>query len=91
MKKDLVDYNYLSDNLRYADLFNGVLFGGEKVLEPENLKEEDTKLVISREGEEKGRYRDLIRKYENDVSYAVLGIENQESVDYGMPFQQVLG
>lgn len=87
MKKDLVDYKYLSDNLRYADLFNGVLFGGEVVLAPERLKGEDTKLVIAGENGEKGRYRDVVRKYESDVSYTVLGIENQESVDYSMPFR----
>ena len=30
---------------------------------------------------------DLIRKYENGTSYAVLGIENQENVSYIMPFR----
>lgn len=37
--------------------------------------------------EKKGRYRDVIRKYEGDVSYAILGVENQEAVDYTMPFR----
>lgn len=87
MEKDLVDYKYLSDNLRYADLFNGVLFGGEEVLAAESLTGEDTKLVLSPEGQNRGRYRDVIRKYEKDVSYAVLGVENQEAVDYTMPFR----
>ena len=82
-----MDYAYLSDNLRYADLFNGVLFGGEEVIVAEQLTEEDTKLVISVADKKKGRYRDVIRKYEKDVSYAVLGVENQEAVDYTMPFR----
>lgn len=47
MEKDLIDYTYLSDNSRYADLFNGVLFGGEEILAGERLKGEDTKLVMS--------------------------------------------
>ena len=87
MEKDLVDYVYLSDNLRYADLFNGVLFGGEEVVVANRLKGEDTKLVVSSGAKKKGRYRDVIRKYENDVDYAVLGIENQEKVNYAMPFR----
>ena len=87
MKKDLVDYAYLSDNLRYADLFNGILFGGEEIVAAQKLKGEDTKLVLSSDKKKKGRYRDVIRKYEGDVSYAVLGVENQEAVDYAMPFR----
>ena len=84
---DVVDYKYLSDNLRYADLFNGVLFGGEQVLMPEKLRGEDTKIVKTTDVTWKMRDRDLIRKYENDVGYAVLGIENQENVSYLMPFR----
>ena len=66
-----IDYKYLSDNSRYADLFNGVLFGGEQVLVPEKLKGEDTKLVTTNKEVWRERSRDLIRKYENDVNYAV--------------------
>ena len=87
MEKDLVDYTYLSDNLRYADLFNGVLFGGEEVISADHLTGDDTKLVIPSKGKKKGRYRDIVRKYENGVSYAVLGVENQEAVDYTMPLR----
>lgn len=85
MEKDLVEYTYLSDNLRYADLFNGVLFGGEEVIDSRRLRGEDTKLVISSKDKKKGRYRDVIKKYESGVGYAILGVENQEAVDYTMP------
>lgn len=87
MKRDLVDYAYLSDNLRYADLFNGVLFGGEEIVSAKRLKGEDSKLVEAFGKDKKGRYRDVIRKYEGDINYAVLGIENQEAVDYTMPLR----
>ena len=86
-EKNAVDYKYLSDNSRYADLFNGVLFGGEQVLIPEKLLGEDTKLALTGGTVWRERYRDLIRKYENGASYAVLGIENQENVSYIMPFR----
>ncbi|MBQ7920636.1 MAG: Rpn family recombination-promoting nuclease/putative transposase [Lachnospiraceae bacterium] len=86
-EKNAVDYKYLSDNSRYADLFNGVLFGGEQVLIPEKLLGEDTKLALTGGTVWRERDRDLIRKYENGASYAVLGIENQENVSYIMPFR----
>ena len=86
-EKNAVDYKYLSDNSRYADLFNGVLFGGEQVLTPEKILGEETKLALTGGTVWKERNRDLIRKYENGTSYAVLGIENQENVSYIMPFR----
>lgn len=87
MEKDLVDYAYLSDEERYADLFNGTLFGGKQVLEPERLREADTR---SRTADKKRpRNRDILKKYGDDASYMVLGVENQEEISYCMPFRML--
>ena len=86
MEKDLVDYNYLSDDLRYADLFNGALFGGKQIVDAANLGERDTKVVVSGR-KKKARTRDVIRKYGKETNYAVMGVENQEEVSYCMPFR----
>ncbi|MBQ8821673.1 MAG: hypothetical protein IJZ82_03440 [Lachnospiraceae bacterium] len=85
MEKDLVDYAYLSDNVRYADLFNGVLFGGEQVLDAEVLAEADVR-SMSR-GKKRSRTRDVVRKHGKNTNYAVLGVENQEEVSYCMPLR----
>ena len=82
-----MDYAYLSDNERYADLFNGVLFGGRHVLDAQDLAEADVKSVS---GEKKrGRVRDVLRKYGRNADYALLGVENQEEISYCMPFRML--
>ena len=86
MEKDLVDFDYLSDDLRYADLFNGALFGGAQIVDAAKFVESDTKVVVS--GKKKKQCtRDVIRKYGKETNYAVLGVENQEEVNYCMPFR----
>lgn len=84
--KDTVDYVYLSDNSRYADLFNGVLFGGEQVLDGAMLEERDSRMVVSKG---KSKARDIVRKYGEGAAYMVLGVENQEEVSYCMPFRML--
>ena len=37
--KDSKAKEYLSDNTRFSEICNYVLFDGEKVIKPENLKE----------------------------------------------------
>ncbi|MBQ7920637.1 MAG: Rpn family recombination-promoting nuclease/putative transposase [Lachnospiraceae bacterium] len=84
--KDTVDYVYLSDNERYADLINGVLFGGKQVLNPAMLEERDSRVVVSKK---KTKARDIVRKYGKEAAYMVLGVENQEEVSYCMPFRML--
>ena len=45
--KDSKAKEYLSDNTRFSEICNYVLFDGEKVIKPENLKECDTTEVLS--------------------------------------------
>ena len=42
IRPDIVLKNFWRDSQRFADLFNGTLFGGERVLDPDTLKESDT-------------------------------------------------
>ena len=42
IKADTVLKNYWSDNEQFADIFNAVLFGGRKVIRPEELVDVDT-------------------------------------------------
>ncbi len=84
--KDTIDYVYLSDNERYADLFNGVLFGGKQILDATMLEERDSRAVVSKK---KSKARDVVRKYGKGATYMVLGVENQEEVSYCMPFRML--
>ena len=42
MEKDVVQIRCLSDNERYADLINGVVFGGRQVVHGEDIREMDS-------------------------------------------------
>ena len=91
-KEDEVLARYLSDNERYADLINGVTFGGRQVVLAENLSDRDTKTGYHKEGQAvKGKsntkYRDLFRTATFGANFAVVGVENQKQVHYLMPLR----
>ena len=64
--KDSKAKEYLSDNTRFSEICNYVLFDGEKVIKPEDLKECDTTEVLSVFGIDKKqivkqKWRDLLK------------------------------
>ncbi|MDO4445026.1 MAG: hypothetical protein Q4C97_05745 [Bacillota bacterium] len=83
-QKDLVLRTYLSDEKRFADLFNTYL--GEREIFPEFLRELES--VRIRKDEETQKVKrvehDLLKIYEKKDKYYILGIQNQEKVDYQM-------
>ena len=95
MEYDLVKKRYLSDNERYADLINGLMFKGRQLIRAENLMDMDTQTGmwsrIWRKGKwkYKSHYRDLIKKVALGVGFVVVGIENQEEVHYLMPLRSM--
>ena len=86
MKNDTLLKHYFSDNARYADLINGFAFGGQQVVMPEDLTEEDTTKEYGENGGRAGS-RDLVRKHAFGVNFAVIGVENQSEVHYLMPLR----
>lgn len=42
MEKDTVWKSYLSDNERFADLINGILFCGRQIVKADSIEELDT-------------------------------------------------
>ena len=44
-KSDVVLYNFLEDRDRFADLYNGGWFGGQKIILPGELRELDGRYV----------------------------------------------
>lgn len=91
MDKDLAAKECLNDDKRYADLVNGLLFGGEQRIQPSDLQEIDSQ-QWSKPGKKKKCkcrqvYRDLIKKTAFGVNFSLIGIENQELVHYLMPIR----
>ncbi len=91
-KEDEVLARYFSDNERYADLINGIGFGGRTVIKAEDLSDRDTKTGYHKntravKGKQNTKYRDLFRKASFGANFAVIGIENQKQVHYLMPMR----
>ena len=89
-KEDILLKSYLGDARRYADLWNGALFGGRQLVRPEGLEEASPVLLKERETFLEKR-RDLVMKQNREGQrFAVLVAENQKTVDYSMPIRVML-
>ena len=92
--KDSKAKEYLSDNMRFSEICNYVLFDGEKVIKPEDLKECDTTEVLSVFGIDKKqivkqKWRDLLKsvsvKHTGQMYVIFIGAEAQTDSHYAMP------
>lgn len=98
MKRDLQKKGYLYDPERFADLINGVVCSGKRIVRAQQLTDMDSQTGFfggkpghrNLEKQKKQRYRDLIRKAAFGVNFMVVGIENQEEVHYLMPLRSML-
>lgn len=97
MEKDLQKKGYFDDPERFADLINGVICSGKRVIQPSDLTDVDSQTgfykefpkVGNRGTQRKQRYRDLVRKVAFGVNFMIVGIENQEEVHYLMPLRSM--
>ena len=98
-KKDIITKEYMEDTEVFADVFNHMIYQGEKVIEPEKLKELDTANVVIPYGADGAevpyqKYRDIFKvlcamEDENAV-YLLLGVENQSKVHFAMPVKNMV-
>lgn len=91
-QRDLVTNKCLSDEERYSDLINAVVFEGEQRIHSKDLQEVDSRSVISQWLYKHGYknrqlYRDIIKKVAFGMNFAVIGVENQNEVHYLMPLR----
>lgn len=84
--KDIGLKSYLQDAARYADLWNGGVFKGKQIVRAEELQE-ITPIRLKSDGDTMlERAGDLVMKQNHDGQrFAILALENQEKIDYGMP------
>lgn len=98
-KKDTITKDYMRDNAVFADLFNFMLYDGEQVIKPEDLTEMDTTSIALLYGDDSSKptsvqnYRDLAKrvvvKTDGEMTYLILGIENQSEIHYAMPVKNI--
>ena len=81
---DLYQSDFYEDKHRFADVFNGVLFGGREIMKPEELENEDSVIVgIKRKKSLKKVICDKIRRWKGRY-VSIMVLENQSYVDYRM-------
>ena len=94
LKKDSTFKEFWRDNERFADLFNGAVFGGAEVICAESLQEMDTDVsgTIKMDGYSEGleRRRDVIKKFAAGITFVLLGVEAQQHIHYAMPLRHML-
>ena len=86
---------WLSDNRRFADLFNGTVFGGKQVILPEDLDglDRETDIIIpgkDNTSRDLQRYRDIVKQWKKGPFFAVLACESQDKIHYAMPVRNML-
>lgn len=79
----------------FADLYNGVVFGGEQVLKPEQLSDvqgEQGIIILDGNGRKRivTRRRDIIKKASFGVYFILAAEENQASIHYAMPVRGMM-
>lgn len=99
MRKDTGWKGFLSDDARYADVINGIGCKGEQVIKEEDLQEMDTQTGMfrgskfihrfSQLGKGNVKVRDCLRKVAFGTNFAIIGIENQETMDYSIPLRNM--
>lgn len=105
-KENDVMLDYLDDEERFADLFNGNLFQGEQIVKAEELTE-GSEIYVEEyqempgkgmpDGKTKGRQRiktatrtrDVKKRLRSGGVLRVLAIENQNQVNYAMPWRHM--
>ena len=97
--KDTKAKEFLSDNERFADLFNYYLYDGRQVIKAVDLQEQDTTQVLSIFGADKReiqkqKWRDILKsaiiKTTEYGIFVLLGVENQSDIHYAMPVKNMV-
>lgn len=93
--KNAISKIYLGDAARLAQICNNGLFGGAEMIQPEKLRELDAGELKLMGFDPKAlkvleKYRDILRMYEDRFLLLVIGVENQDNVNYCMPLRHMM-
>ena len=87
MQKDIAKKKLQEHPDVFADIFNSLVFSGKKIINPSDLTlEQSPSRLNAAGGELRERTRDiLMQDIRNGALYLLMGLENQDYVDYTMP------
>lgn len=91
MKADTITKDYMSDTAIFADVFNYYIYGGEQIIQAEQLIERDSKKITLPYGADGAvvpvqKFRDVQKLYaamtDGNLGYVLYGIEAQSEIHY---------
>lgn len=100
MEVDVRWKEFFRDDARYADVINALGCGGRQVVSGTDLQEVDSQILLNRTRKRQGtesdkrkkgkhrhkvKMRDMVRKVAFGVNFVIIGIENQELINYAAP------
>lgn len=89
--QDITERILESYNDVFADIVNGLLFGGEPVIKPEELEDQTPRAAYKADGQIREIERDVAKRWtRSNIRIACIGFENQTEPDAAMPLR-VLG
>lgn len=89
-QKDIAEKSLEAYNDVFADIMNGIIFKGRKVVKEQDLQETATVSVFNSDKKLHGQDRDVAKLWqENNVRIAMCGLENQTAIDYSMPLRVI--
>ena len=89
-EKDIAEKVLEAYNDVFADIVNGLLFQGKKVVAEEELEEQGTHSHYKADGALREQERDVAKKWKNGkIKIALIGFENQTEIDRDMPFRVI--
>ena len=87
---DLILKKLLNHNDVFADIVNAVLFRGEEVVKPEDLRNVQTTSMYKGEGKLNSMDRDIAKYWvKGNMTLCLLGAENQTRIDPDMIFRNI--
>ncbi len=92
-KSDEYQFDYLDNNIRFADQVNGALFHGKQVVKPDELEPAEARMVyLGKESGLRENFKAIVdkaRMWRGSLIH-VLAVENQTYVDYRMILRNML-
>lgn len=94
-ERNLYMRKLLNHPARFADFYNGTVFGGRQVLRPEQLSDvpnEQGIVILDKDGKKRvvERRRDIIKKASFGAYFILAAEENQDTIHYGMPVRNMM-
>ena len=98
-EKDSLTKRFMERPEVFADAFNLLIYDGEKVIQPGELKALDTTEIAIPYGADSDaapqqKYRDVFKSrvamMDGRAAYLLLGVENQSEIHYAMPVRNMV-